>query len=346
MTTAAWLAHHFYLHWRYTMDREFLRQRAYPWLTEVAIYLEQLSVNTPEGKRKLPMSSSPEIFNNSSKAWFEEVTNFDLALIRWTYEKSAELALELGLDEEAGRWQRILAEWPDLAVDPETGLMIAPGFPYNQSHRHFSHLMAYHPLGLLDISHGGNERKIIMNTLENLERQGTSEWTGYSFSWLGNLYARAGQGEKAADVLRLFAECFCLKNSFHVNGDQCKAGHSNFTYRPFTLEGNFAFASGVQEMLLQSHDGVIRIFPAIPDGWGKARFEDLRAMGAFLVSAVMEGGKVRQAEIRSEEGGDAVIRDPFGGRDFESDKEYLSDGGILKFRMVPGETVRLRALEE
>jgi alpha-L-fucosidase 2 len=345
-TVGAWLAHHFYLHWRYTMDREFLRQRAYPWLREVALYLEQLSVKTPEGKRKLPMSSSPEIYNNSTKAWFAEATNFDLALIRWTFEKSAELAHELGLDQEAGKWRGILAEWPDLAVDPVTGLMIAPGFPYNQSHRHFSHLMAFHPLGLLDISHGGDDRKIIMNTLENLERQGTSEWTGYSFSWQGNLYARAGQGEKAAAALRLFAECFCLKNSFHVNGDQCKAGHSNFTYRPFTLEGNFAFASGIQEMLLQSHEGVIRIFPAVPDGWQEARFERLRAVGAFLVSATMEGGRVGQVEIHSEKGGEASIRNPFGARDFASGKEYHSDGDILKIRMVPGETVRLTALEE
>ena len=169
------------------------------------------------------MSSSPEIYNNSKEAWFEETTNFDLTLIHWTFEKAAELALELGLEEEADEWKKILSEWPELAVDTETGLMFAPGFPYNESHRHFSHLMSYHPMGLFDISNGDADRQIIKKTLDNLEKQGTLEWTGYSFSWQGNLYARAGQGEKAAEVLRLFAECFCLKNSFHVNGDQCKA---------------------------------------------------------------------------------------------------------------------------
>jgi alpha-L-fucosidase 2 len=344
-TVGAWLAHHFYLHWRYTLDRGFLEQRAYPWLKEVATFLEQVSVGTEDGKRKLLMSSSPEIYNNSREAWFAETTNFDLALILWTFEKAAELARELGLEDEAVHWQQAGSEWPELAVDPETGLMFAPGFPYNESHRHFSHLMAYHPLGLLDISNGQSDRVTIMNTLDNLEKQGTQGWTGYSFSWQGNLCARAGQGEKAARALRLFAECFCLKNSFHVNGDQCRAGHSRFTYRPFTLEGNFAFASGIQEMLLQSHAGVIILFPAIPAGWEDAAFDNLRARGAFLVSAVMEGGKVREFEIHSEKGGTVSVRDPFGGRTFKAGKEYRSHGNNLNIRTVPGETIRFEALE-
>ena len=57
-TTAAWLAHHFYLHWRYSMDREFLRDRAYPYLREAAIFLEAVTEMDGEGKRTLPLSSS------------------------------------------------------------------------------------------------------------------------------------------------------------------------------------------------------------------------------------------------------------------------------------------------
>ena len=344
-TVSAWLAHHFYLHWQYTKDREFLEQRAYPWLKEVAIFLDQVSIESSDGIRKLLMSSSPEIYNNSKEAWFTETTNFDLALIRWTYKKAADLAMELGLEEEADNWQKILLEWPELVVDSETGLMFAPGFPYNESHRHFSHLMSYHPLGLFDISNGDADREIILNTLDNLEKQGTLEWTGYSFSWQGNLYARAGQGEKAASALSLFSECFCLKNSFHVNGDQCKVGHSNFVYRPFTLEGNFAFASGIQEMLMQSHTGVIKIFPAIPDSWEDARFENLRAVGAFLVSAVMEGGKVQEVEIQAEKGGALSIQNPFGGGEFETTREYRLDGDILEMQTIPAETITIRAVE-
>jgi alpha-L-fucosidase 2 len=60
------------------------------------------------------------------------------------------------------------------------------------------------------------------------------------------------------------------------------------TYRPFTLEGNFAFASAIQEMLIQIHTGVIKNFPAIHPDWKDVSFNNLRTYGAFLVSGKME----------------------------------------------------------
>ena len=72
-----------------------------------------------DGRRRLPASSSPEIFDNSAKAWFAETTNYDLALIRWTFTTAAELAAELRLEDDAAHWTAIAAEWPEFAVDPE-----------------------------------------------------------------------------------------------------------------------------------------------------------------------------------------------------------------------------------
>ncbi len=109
--------------------------------------------------------------------------------------------------------------------------------------------------------------------------------------------ARAFDGEGAAQELKTFAECFCLPNTFHANGDQTKSGKSKFTYRPFTLEGNFAFAAGIQEMLMQSHIGIIRIFPAVPASWQDISFQNLRAMGAFLVSTEQKK-VVRYSKLR------------------------------------------------
>jgi len=340
-TVAAWLGQNFYNHWRYSMDRDFLGTRTYPWLKEVALFFEQVSVTNESGMKKLKMSSSPEIYNNSAKAWFTETTNFDLALIRWTYEKASECARELGLNDEAQKWKAELKKWPDYTINPKTGFMFAPGFPYNESHRHFSHLMAFHPLGLVDVSNGEKDKVLIENTLNNLENQGSSLWTGYSFSWLGNLYARAFEGEKAANALRIFAECFCSKNSFHLNGDQCKAGHSNLTYRPFTLEGNFTFASGIQEMLLQSHTGIIKVFPALPADWKEASFDKLRANGAFIVSAQMKDGKTKEITVVSEKGGSLFLQNPFGDDEFSANREYSISNNNIQMETQEGETVRL-----
>ena len=340
-TVSAWLGHHFYLRWRYSMDREFLKKEAYPWIRDVAVFLDEISVKDKSGLRKLPVSSSPEIYDNSRKAWFGDITNFDLGLIRWTFEKAAELAAELGKNDEAVKWKTILNEWPGYDIDPKSGFTYTKGFPYNQSHRHFSHLIAFHPLGLVDWSKGENDRKIITNTIKTLDSIGPDWWCGYSYSWLGNIKARALDGKGAAEALRIFAEDFCLPNSFHVNGDQSKTGKSKFTYRPFTLEGNFAFASGIQEMLIQSHSGVVHVFPAIPDEWENIRFEKLRAEGAFLVSAALKAGYCSELEIFSEKGGKITVKNPFGTTRFNCSSPYEMKDNFITINTNPGQKISL-----
>jgi len=335
-TVSAWLGHHFYLHWRYSMDRDFLKNDAYPWISEVAGFLKALSVLDKDGKRKLPLSSSPEIHDNSAKAWFDQMTNYDLALVRWTFTTATELAMELGYTDEAQKWNSQLAEWPYFAID-EKGLMVAPGEQLVESHRHFSHIMAIHPLGLIDPANGEGDLEIINNTIAHLNKIGTSKWTGYSFAWLGNLQARAGDGKAAARAFKDFASSFVLPNSFHVNGDQSGTGKSDFTYRPFTLEGNFAFAAGVQEMLIQSHSGVVRLFPAIPSEWQDVSFKSLRTQGAFLVSASMEKGQVAQVEIASEQGERFILENPFGKADFSCDKAFEKEEQYIVLNLDKGE---------
>jgi len=346
-TTSGWLAHHFYLHWRYSLDRDFLRTRAYPWLKEVAEFYEAVTERQGSGLRTLPLSSSPEINDNRLAAWFPKITNYDLSLIRFVFEKSAELAQELKKNQEAEHWRSLLAEMPDLALDPESGkLLVAEGFPLEESHRHFSHLMAIHPLGQIRWENGAEDQKIIRASLADLERLGTDYWTGYSFSWLANLAARARDGEAAEKTLEIFSQAFCLRSGFHCNGDQSGKGYSRYTYRPFTLEGNFAAAAGIQEMLLQSHSGTLRVFPAVPKNWEAVSFSTLRAEGAFLVSADREGGLTTRVEIRAEKGGECRLEDPFQGKAFVvtglPKGAVQSEGGKFRIQLRPGQRVELR----
>lgn len=234
----------------------------------------------------------------------------------------------MGLDKEAKHWQQQKAEWPELAKDA-TGLTIAPNYSLSYTHRHLSNLLAIHPLGLLDVSQGKESERLIKRSINHFEELGTQGWVGYTYSWLANLQARVLNGDAAARSLHIFAKAFCSPNSFHLNGDQLKKGYSGFTYRPFTLEGNFACASAIQEMLLQSHTGVIHVFPAIPQHWQNASFRDMRTIGAFLVSASYREGKVERIEVRSEKGGTVKVFNPFTRK-------------VVEKQMKAGETIEIR----
>ena len=307
-TVSSWLSHHYYLQWRYSMDKQFLKNRAYPWIAAAATYLENLTVINKNGFRKLPISSSPEINGNSLDAWFNDNTNYDLALMKFNFKAAKELALELGLKKMAAHWDSILMQLPPFSISESNALNLAPGVPYATSHRHFSHLLSIHPLGLIKAENDTKEKNIIQNSLHQLDSIGPSGWCGYSYAWLSNMKARAKDGDGAAKALQIFAKAFCSVNSFHVNGDQTKSGYSGMTYRPFTLEGNFAFAAGVQEMMLQSHAGFIEVFPAVPNAWKDVSFQTLRAEGAYLVSAVRQNGLTKTVTINSEKGGTVKLK--------------------------------------
>ena len=340
-TVSAWLAQHFYLHWKYSADQEFLKERGYPYVKDVAVHLEELS-EVKDGKRVLPLCSSPEIFNNSLQAWFHTYTNYDLAMVNFAFMAAAEMADALGLKQEADHWQSLRSELPPYELDPEGGLAFAKGFNYESSHRHFSHLMAFHPFGMIDWSNGEEDQKIIQATIDQLLEVGPGAWCGYSYSWLGNLQARAFNGEGAASALRDFANCFCLRNTFHANGDQTKSGKSGFTYRPFTLEGNFAFASGIHEMLIQSHTDVVRVFPAIPANWDHVSFDKLRAVGAFLVSAERKNGETVSVEIVSEKGGEMRLQNPFSSENVKAGTNLVTvENGLITLSLKAGEKISL-----
>lgn len=344
-TVSSWLAHHYYLQWKYSMDKDFLKNRAYPWVKEVCNFLEKITVKDEKGLRKLPISASPEIRDNSLEAWFPQNTNYDLALMKFSFEAGAELALELGLVSESDHWKDVLASFGDFAITENSELMFAPSLPYQESHRHFSHMMAIHPLGLIKWEDGGKAQEIIKNSITLLDKVGPDGWCGYSYSWLANMKARAKDGDGAAKDLSIFAKAFVLPNSFHANGDQTKSGLSRFTYRPFTLEGNFAFAAGLQEMLLQSYAGFIEIMPAVPDGWKDIAFEKLRAEGAFLISAKKVDGHVTEIKIEAEKGGVATLKLPFEKWEAVTAKDVttdIQDEGFIELKCKPGGSVILR----
>jgi alpha-L-fucosidase 2 len=338
-TTSAWLAQHFYWQWKYSMDKIFLNERCLLYFDDVETFLMKMRTEDSGSlKYNMHLSSSPEYYDNSVRAWFRNYTNYDLALTKLLYENYVEVLTavpprsfkEIFFDS----WR-----YPEFDIN-ETGLTVAPGQNLDESHRHHSPYMAIHPLGLLNIEDPA-EKDIINNSLRHIEKKGTRAWVGYSFTWMGCIYARAQEGDSAASMLKKFATNFVSSNSFHLNGDQKDGQYSSFTYRPFTLEGNFAFAQGIHEMLLQSHKGYIEIFPAIPGAWKNISFKTLRTEGAFLVSAKKENGVVTNITIKSGAGGELALKLPFNTWLVKGTKrnDINMENGIARMRTVKGQII-------
>lgn len=338
-TTVAWCAQHFFWQWKYSMNDTFLKNRVYPYLHDAATYLENITF-IKNGVRKLPLSSSPEYNDNNINAWFLNWTNYDLSLAKFLFSATAEISDSVHKPDEAKHWNKILSQLPGYNIN-ETGLTIAPGQNLDESHRHMSPYMAIFPLALLDVNNPG-DKIIIENSLKHIESKGTRNWCGYSFAWMASLYARAYKADSAVNQLKIFASNFCSPNSFHLNGDQKGGEYSNFTYRPFTLEGNFAFAEGVQELLLQSRNNYIEIFPAIPKTWENVSFTNLRAEGAFIISAKKETSSFK-INIKSETGGICKLKLPFSRFSFSNPgKKYVVKDGLLIFTMIKNEKIEIR----
>ncbi|MBM3992340.1 MAG: hypothetical protein FJ298_15230 [Planctomycetes bacterium] len=342
-TNTAWLAFLFDEHWRFTQDRAFLARTAYPWCARAGAALAALLEPTDGGALRLPLSSSPEMFDNSRRSWLPPNSNYDQSLLRWLFGALARQSDELARADDAAHWRSLLAGLEPLDVDGSTGaLTIARGLPYAESHRHFSHALALHPLGLLTIEGGAQERKLVDATLDAILAHGTAGWTGYSFSWMACMLARAGRADAALHKLEDYL-AFTGRNGFHLNGDQSGRGLSNFTYRPFTLEGNMLAAQAVHEMLLQSWGGVVRVFPATSARWPDVEFESLRAEGALSVSATRSAGRTQRVKIVAERHCRVRLRDPFAGEAFDAlGAALVRSGGDLLAELESGASVELR----
>jgi alpha-L-fucosidase 2 len=343
---AIWVSQSFYLHWKHTMDEEFLREKAYPWMDEIVSTIVKL-LEEKDGKLYFQLSSSAEIFDNSPRAFLKPNSNQDLSMLHWAFEAMAEMAGALGKADDVKKWDTLRRKLNDLHVDENNILMFSSNEPFNQSHRHHAHTMAIHPFGTLNIDGSDKDRQIISATLKKMDQLGTKAWTGYSFSWFASILARAGQPELAFQYLTYYERAFILRNGFHANGDQIGAGLSGFGYRPFTLEGNFLAMEAVHDMILQSWPvdiakdptPVIRIFPAMPWRWHEASFRDIHAEGGFVVLAERQNNTTTHFMIRATKTGMLRVRDNFGGIEPRFNRKVEKDGRDFVLRIKVGDTL-------
>ena len=297
ITTNIWLAQAFDLYYLYTGDKIFLEEKAYPFFQMVAEATIHWLKEDENGKLRLPLSSSPEVYDNSFEAWQKPNTANDLALLIYlfgTLKKYSGITND-GMQE---KWQSYLNRLDDLPVAEDGTLMMNSETCLPESHRHLGHLMAIYPLRLIPYD-TPEHRKIVDASIWHLEKLGMAYWCAYTYSWLASLYIIQGNGNAAWVRLRQFVDHYLSPNGFNMNydlnGSRLTAWHG---LPQFTLESNFGYNDALQEMLLATHEDAIRVFPALPDCFnGNASFKRFRAYYGVIVSAEKIDGELRYIEL-------------------------------------------------
>ncbi|GLP65179.1 hypothetical protein TUSST3_17990 [Streptomyces sp. TUS-ST3] len=282
-----WALHNVWLSYRHTMDRSIVRDVLFPLLRKAVNYYLHFLEPGPDARLHLPATFSPEYGGDSRDC------NYDLMLLTWACRTLLECAELLGVkDPLAPRWREVLAKRVPYPTDAN-GFMIGADIPFAKSHRHYSHLLAVYPLYEVT-GRTPDERALIERSLAHwVGFEGALQ--GYTFTGAASMSALLGKGEDALGYLGELMTRFIQPNTMYQESGP-------------VIETPLSAVQSLHDMVCQSWGGVIRVFPALPAAWKDLAVHDFRTQGAFLLSAVRQGGTTRWVRLASEAGAPCVVR--------------------------------------
>ena len=295
----AWLSGHFFEHYIYTADKAFLRERALPVLRSAAQFCIDASWPDEKGLRTIRPATSPEnryLLGGERLAVCRRAAMTD-EIIRETlgnYLAALDILEETEEDAQAAR--ELLAALPPLSIGQDGRLMEwdrAYEEPEPQ-HRHVSHLCGLFPGHLHSPRRDPQVTQAIRRSLEVRGDEGT----GWSLGWKVNLWARLEDGDRALSLLRQQLRLVDTSGTNYVQGG---GSYANLfcAHPPFQIDGNFAAASGVPRLLMDSALDEITLLPALPSSWQNVEAHGLCGANGYRADIRVEGGKLVSLRLTS-----------------------------------------------
>lgn len=279
-----WIMHNYWMQCSYAGDEKRMQENVYPLLKRSINYYLHILQRGTNGKLHLPPTYSPEYTGN-----IYPDCNYDLSLLRWGCKTLLNLNKLFSLNDTlVPKWEEVLCDLVAYPKDDTTGLHIGYNRPLSESHRHYSHLLMIYPLRTLKPDTKNNKQLIETSLAHWTGLKGALQ--GYTYTGAASISALLGNGNDAIGFLNGLLDNYIQPNTFYR-----EAGP--------VIETPLSAVASVNEMALQSMDGEIHVFPAVPDAWQDFVFQDLRTEGAFLISAKREKGKTTYVKIKSLKGG-------------------------------------------